>query len=75
MQLVQDAKSAWKWLSVQLAALSLVALQVYEQVPQFQAYISDKVFHNIMSVMVALIIIGRVVKQEPAPTVQAPKVP
>lgn len=74
MQLVQDAKSAWKWLSVQLAAVSLIALQVYEQVPQFQAYIPDKVFHNIMSVMVALIIVGRIIKQEPAP-VEAPKAP
>lgn len=74
MQLVADAKSAWKWLSVQLAALSLIALQVYEQVPQFQSYIPDKVFHNGMSVMVALIIVGRLIKQEPA-TVDVQKAP
>ena len=60
MKLVEDWKKFWKWASVQLAALSVVVMQLYEQVPQFQQYIPDKVFHNIMSGLVALIIVGRV---------------
>lgn len=64
MKLVENAKSAWRWLSVQLAFLSVAALQLYEQVPQFQQWIPDKVFHNIMTGMVALIILGRLIKQE-----------
>lgn len=77
MRLVEDARSAWKWLSVQLAAVSVIAMQVYENVPQFQQYIPDKVFHNVMTVMVGLIIIGRLIKQDaPAPApVEAPKAP
>ena len=63
MKLVEDAKTCWKWLSVQLAALAVVAMQLYEQFPQFQTYIPDKVFHNAMSVFVGLIIVGRLIKQ------------
>lgn len=63
MKLVEDAKHAWKWLSVQLAAVAVVAMQLYQQFPQFQAYIPDKVFHNAMSVFVALIIVGRLIQQ------------
>lgn len=63
MKLVDDAKSCWKWLSVQLAALAVVAMQLYEQFPQFQAYIPDKLFHHAMSGFVALIIVGRLIQQ------------
>jgi hypothetical protein len=62
MRLVEDWKKFWKWASVQLAALSVVVMQLYEQIPQFQQYIPDKVFHNAMSVLVALIILGRVIR-------------
>jgi hypothetical protein len=65
MKLVEEWKSAWKWLSVQLAALSVIALQLYEQFPVFQSYIPDKIFHNGMSVFVALIIVGRLINQGP----------
>jgi hypothetical protein len=63
MKLVDEWKSAWKWLSVQIAALAVLAMQLYEQFPQFQQYIPDKVFHNAMSGFVALIIIGRLIQQ------------
>ena len=63
IKLVEDWKKAWKWLSVQLAALAVVAMQLYQQFPQFQSYIPDKMFHNIMSGLVALIIIGRLIQQ------------
>ena len=65
MKLVEDAKSCWKWLSIQMTALAVVAMQLYEQFPQFQAYIPDKVFHHSMSVFVALIIVGRLINQTP----------
>jgi len=64
MKLIDDWKQAWKFISVQLAALTVVAQQLYTQFPQFQAYIPDKVFHNSMSVFVALIIVGRLIKQD-----------
>jgi len=63
MKLVEDWKACWKWLSVQLASVTVVAMQLYEQVPQFQQWIPDKVFHNIMTGLVALVIIGRIIKQ------------
>jgi len=63
MNLIEDWKKAWKFISVQLAALAVVAMQLYEQFPQFQAYIPDKLFHHGMSVFVALIIVGRLIKQ------------
>jgi anti-sigma-K factor RskA len=63
VKLVDGWKSAWKWASVQLAAAAVVALQLYEQFPQFQQYIPDKVFHHAMSAFVALIIVGRIIQQ------------
>jgi len=63
MTLVQDFRQAWKWLSVQLTAAAVIAMQLYEQFPQFQAYIPEKVFHHGMSAFVALIIVGRLIKQ------------
>lgn len=67
MKLVEDWKKLWKWASVQLAALSVVVIQLYEQIPQFQAYIPDKVFHYVMTGLVAFIILGRVVKFDADP--------
>lgn len=72
MKLVDDWKKAWRWFSVELAALSAISMQLYEQVPQFKEYISDSVFHYIMTGCVVLIIVGRVVQQEEKSNVQPP---
>lgn len=61
--LVDDWRAAWKWLSTWLVILSGTALELYEQVPQFKAYISDSVFHHAMTGLVMLIIVGRLIKQ------------
>jgi hypothetical protein len=66
MKLIDDWRRAWKFLSVWIAALAGTALELYEQVPQFKAYISDNVFHHLMTALVVCIIIGRLVKQSPA---------
>ena len=63
MKLVEDWKKAWKFLSVELAILSAAALQLYEQVPLFKQYIPDNVFHNLMTGIVVLIIVGRLIQQ------------
>jgi hypothetical protein len=73
MKLIDDWHRAWKFLSVWLAALAGTALELYEQVPQFKAYISDDVFHHLMTALVVCIIVGRLVKQSPAPA--APPAP
>ena len=65
VKLVEDWRQAWKWLSVWLAAFAGTALEVYEQVPQFKAYIPDATFHHLMSALVVFIIVGRLVKQGP----------
>lgn len=64
MRMVDEWRSAWKWASVQIAALAAVAMQLYEQVPQFQQYIPDKVFHHAMTGIVALIIVGRLIRRD-----------
>jgi len=63
IKLVDDAKQAWKWLSVQLAVVAGIALELYEQFPQFQQWLPDKAFHRTMTVLVLLIIVGRLIQQ------------
>lgn len=76
VKLVDDWQKAWKFISVWLAALAGASLELYEQVPQFKAYISDSVFHHLMTALVVAIIVGRLIKQStPAPAVPAPVQP
>jgi hypothetical protein len=70
MRLIDDWKKAWRFLSVWLAAFAGTALELYEQVPQFKAYISDTTFHHLMTTLVVFIIVGRLIKQ--GPDVQPP---
>ena len=65
MKLVDDWKMAWRWFSTWLVALSAICLQLYEQVPMLKSYIPDNVFHHVMTAVIVLIIVGRVIKQNP----------
>jgi ABC-type transport system involved in cytochrome c biogenesis permease subunit len=65
MKLVDDVKFAWRWFSTWLIAASGGLLTAYETFPQLQAYIPEKWFHMVMGVMLVLIFIGRIVKQNP----------
>jgi hypothetical protein len=65
IKLVDDVKSAWRWFSTWLIAVSGSLLVAYENFPQLKAYIPDNWFHTIMGVMLVLIFLGRVIKQAP----------
>ena len=69
---VQDVRSAWRWFSTWLIAASGTLLIAYENFPPLQGYIPDKWFHAIMGVMLVLIFLGRIVKQQ-APSAQPPQ--
>lgn len=64
MRLVDEWHKCWKWASVQLAALTGIAAQLYLQFPQFQEHIPPKIFTWGMSIMAGLIILGRVIQKE-----------
>ena len=66
IKLVDDVKSAWRWFSTWLIAVSGTLIIAYENFPQLKEYVPDKWFHTIMGIMLALIFLGRIVKQAPA---------
>ena len=65
IKLVDDVKSAWRWFSTWLIAVSGSLIIAYENFPQLKEYVPDKWFHTIMGIMLALIFLGRIVKQAP----------
>ena len=73
MRLIDEWRSAWRFLSIWLAAFAGTALQLYEQIPMFKAYIPETVFHHLMTALVVFIIVGRLIKQG-EPNMQIPNV-
>ncbi len=67
MKLVDDFRSAYRWFSTWLIAASGGLITAYETFPQLQAYLPEKWFHAVMGVMLMLIFLGRIVKQNPTP--------
>ena len=67
MQLVSDFKSAYRWFSTWLIAASGTLIIAYENFPQLKEYVPDKWFHTIMGIMLGLIFLGRIVKQNVPP--------
>jgi len=65
MKFVDDVKSAYRWFSTWLIAASGTLIVAYENFPQLKEYVPDKYFHTIMGVMLVLIFLGRIVKQQP----------
>lgn len=60
---VDDVKTAWTWLSVQIAALVGIAQEVYEQFEIVRDYIPQNIFHHSMAALSFILIIGRITKQ------------
>lgn len=64
MGLIEDWKTSYKLWSVRIAAVSLVALELYQQLPQLQGMISDTAYHRISQLCIVLIVVGRLIKQQ-----------
>jgi len=63
--LIEDWKSAYKWLSVQMAALLGVFTVLYDQLTMLQAVLTPQVFHGIQVAAVVGVVAGRVINQAP----------
>jgi hypothetical protein len=66
MKLVDEWRSAWRWLTVQLGAVVAVAPEIYEQVKAMGDFVSVSTFHHIMAVMGILVILNTVKKKKAA---------
>lgn len=62
-RLVDDWKTAYKWLSVQLTVLLGVATGLYENLTVLQGVVSPTMFHYAQLIGVGGIIAGRLYKQ------------
>lgn len=72
IKLVDKVGTWWRWFSTWLIAASGGLITAYETFPQLQQYIPDKWFHVGMGVMLVLIFLARIVKQNPPPAPPAP---
>lgn len=61
--LVEDWRQAWKWFSVQGAAILAIAPELYEQAHGMQEWVEPNLFHHGMAALGALVLLSRVVKQ------------
>lgn len=67
MKLVSDWKQAYKWISVQLAAVSAALPIAWEYLPaDLKAYIPDEWRPAILAAVALSIIVGRVMDQKDA---------
>jgi hypothetical protein len=60
---VDDVKTAWTWLSVQIAVFVGIAQEMYEQLEIVREYIQPNVFHHAMAALSIVLVIGRITKQ------------
>jgi len=70
IRFVDDVRFAWHWFSTWLIAASGTLIIAYENFPQLKEYVPDKWFHVAMGVMLFLIFLGRIVKQNPPDAVK-----
>lgn len=61
--LSSEWKQAWKWLSVQLGAVTFIAPTLYENVSIIQDYVSPKSFHIIEAGLGILVMLNAVKKK------------
>jgi hypothetical protein len=65
MKLVDDARKAWRWISVQSMALGLAIQGAWEMVPDdLKAGFSDKHVRWVAMTLLVVGIAGRLVKQK-----------
>ena len=64
--IIGEWRSAWKWLSVQVAFLIGAGAELQALAPDFlNQYASPQVQHHIMGALAVLVILGRIKNQEP----------
>lgn len=63
MKLVDNWKSAWKWLSVQLAIIASAGQLILASVPSLREWVSDDVQHIVGAVLILAIVGGRLIDQ------------
>lgn len=67
MKLVDDWKSAWKWLSVQfVAAAGSVQLAVLAFPDTLRQYLPDRITHLVAVLLLGAAVLGRLVDQKAA---------
>ncbi len=64
MKLVENARQAWKWFSIQLAVVGGAIQGAILAFPGFRDWLGDELSHLAGIVMFAGIVLGRLVKQE-----------
>jgi len=62
-RLVDDWRSAHKWLSTQLCALAMSASLAYEYLPAFREFVAPYVSPTVMAILSGLIIMARIWRQ------------
>lgn len=63
MKLVQNWKSGWKWLSVQLAIIASAGQLILASMPSLREWVSDDVQHIVGAVLILSIVVGRLIDQ------------
>ena len=58
--LVDEWKSSWRWVQVQLGAILAIAPELYAQVGAMQAYVAPETFRRSMAVLGVLVMINAV---------------
>lgn len=67
MKFVNNARSAWKWFSVQILALIIFVTAIWDQLPpDVQSQIPEEYRGPIVSTLAVLGLIGRLIKQPAA---------
>lgn len=66
MKLVEDAKQAWRWMSIQFPALNLAFLGTWGALPsKFQDAIPTPWVIGISTALIVLGVVGRLIDQKP----------
>lgn len=68
MKLVDNWKSAWKWLSVQLAIIASAGQLILASMPSLREWVSDDVQHIVGAVLILCIVAGRLIDQNKTAT-------
>lgn len=68
MKLVENWKSAWKWVSVQIAIVAAALQAAIITMPDLDKWLGDTVTHLVGLVLLLSIVLGRLVDQsKPSP--------
>ena len=62
--LVDNWRTAWRWLSVQIGVLLAASQEIYEQLQISREFIPPALFHHLMAGLAVLLILCRLKKQE-----------